>query len=56
MQYQVVEARSKAKLVKQVQQMINNGWRPVGGVNVYNAGLATMFHQAMVKGSPLTAR
>lgn len=53
MKYCVIEATSVADLATQVNDMIFDGWRPAGGVNIINSNANPQlwwFYQAMVKG------
>jgi hypothetical protein len=49
MRYQIVEASSAQELQQKVQDLINDGWEPLGGLSVatYGAG-AWWYYQAMV--------
>jgi len=45
MQYIIVKAYDSDVLAKEVNKLIKEGWRPIGGVGVGNS-----IYQAMVKG------
>ena len=48
MEYKVVQASPLSTLVEKVNDLISNGWEPLGGITT--AGLdASTFYQAMVK-------
>lgn len=47
MQYWIIKCVGHEALVQHVQQLINDGWRPQGGVAVEGTGA---FLQAMVRG------
>jgi hypothetical protein len=38
MEYQIIAGKSHYELEEQVQNAINGGWEPLGGMAVYNAG------------------
>ena len=50
--YEVVYGNSESAFVQQINQMIDEGWQPIGGVSVnfQNNGSfqQTVYHQAMV--------
>ena len=50
MQYVVIEAKSAQSLQEKVQQHLDEGWQPLGGLSVatYNAG-AWWYYQALIK-------
>jgi len=49
MKYLVVEATSAGDLQKKVQQYIDQGWEPSGGLSVATYGAATWwYYQAMI--------
>jgi len=45
MQYIIAKAYDPDVLTKEVNKLIAEGWRPIGGV-----GIGSSFYQAMVKG------
>lgn len=54
--YEVVYANSEQAFVEQINQMINEGWQPIGGVSVnfqHNGNFQqVVYHQAMVEYKP----
>ena len=48
MEYTVLKETTLDRLITMVNQYINNGWRPQGGVAIDGY---THFYQAMVKGA-----
>ena len=49
MKYLIVEVTSAGELQKQVQQYIDQGWEPTGGVSVATYGMgAWWYYQAMI--------
>lgn len=49
MKYLVVEANSADELQRQVQQYIEQGWEPLGGLSVATYGAGTWwYYQAMI--------
>jgi len=49
MRYRILEQRSAYRLSIEVNEMIEQGWRPQGGVAVDSQGMSESFLQAMVK-------
>ena len=50
MRYTILEAGSIAELARQVQQLIDEGWEPQGGVSAAsNQALVWWYYQAMVR-------
>jgi hypothetical protein len=61
MKYAIITEYRTEKLEKSVNQMIDNGWKPLGGVTIDNLGLNknandenwhfhnTVYRQAMIK-------
>ena len=52
MSYQICEANSGDALQKEVNQLIREGWRPVGGVALAQSEStgAWWYYQAMIRG------
>lgn len=53
MNYTIVESQTAFDLNEQVNDLIHEGWRPIGGVCVANSNANPQlwwFYQAMVKG------
>jgi len=50
MKYRIAEANSAHDLQKKVQQLIEQGWEPLGGLSVatYGAGM-WWYYQALIK-------
>jgi hypothetical protein len=52
MEYAIAEARDQAAhLAKQVNKLIEDGWKPIGGVAVHSDSGFWWFYQAMVRTS-----
>jgi len=50
MTYHIVEAQSAAQLQEKVQELIDQGWQPQGGISVATYAAGTWwYYQAMVK-------
>ena len=49
MEYQLVDGEKYAELEKEVNNLIKQGWKPLGGVCSVTAQYGTYFIQAMVK-------
>lgn len=49
MKYKIVEQSDRIRLEKRIQQLINEGWTPLGGVSMMGSGLSsTWYAQAMI--------
>jgi hypothetical protein len=50
MTYHIVEAQSATQLQEKVQELIDQGWQPKGGISVATYAAGTWwYYQAMVK-------
>jgi hypothetical protein len=49
MRYYVINEEYIMEFMESAQKMINNGWKPQGGVSVSVVGFATYYAQAFIK-------
>ena len=50
MKYKVVEKRGREDLEKEVNNLLSDGWEPVGGIDVFHAPNGVWWYfQAMIK-------
>lgn len=49
MDYTVISQNSLDELIKDVRELLNQGWKCQGGVNNLTQGTYKVFYQAMVK-------
>ena len=49
MEYTIIDKISIDSLETEVHELIDNGWKPIGGVAVHSEDGLTHFYQAMVK-------
>jgi Domain of unknown function (DUF1737) len=49
MRYKILESKYMYTLMERVQEHIDGGWRPQGGVGYQPIGMSDKWYQAMVK-------
>jgi hypothetical protein len=48
MKYKIVEQSDRIRLEEKIQQLINEGWTPLGGVSMGGGLSSTWYAQAMI--------
>jgi hypothetical protein len=49
MEYTIVEGQTHLELIKKVDTLIEQGWKPIGGLAIGKLHLFTCIYQAMIR-------